>query len=83
MMHTTKPLTSYNNNIIYWRFDPSSSQGYVDEAMEMYQELHKWQEALSVAEAKNHPELELLRKNYFQHLTDTGQEEQAGEVCHM
>lgn len=55
-------------------------QGYVDDAMEMYQELHKWQDALSVAEAKNHPELELLRKNYFQHLTDTGQEEQAGEL---
>lgn len=55
-------------------------QGYVDDAMEMYQELHKWDEALRIAENKNHPELELLRRNYFQWLTDTHQEEQAGEV---
>ena len=48
--------------------------------MEMYQELHKWQESLRIAESKNHPELELLRRNYFQWLTDTQQEEQAGEV---
>ena len=27
-------------------------QGQVDEAMEMYQELHKWDEALAIAEAK-------------------------------
>ena len=55
-------------------------QGYVEEAMEMYQELHKWDDALRVAENKNHPELEVLRRNYFQWLTDTQQEEKAGEV---
>ena len=27
-------------------------QGYVDEAIEMYQELHKWDEAIAVAHAK-------------------------------
>ena len=27
-------------------------QGQVDEAMEMYQELHKWDESLAIAEAK-------------------------------
>ena len=27
-------------------------QGYVDEAIEMYQELHKWDEAIAVADAK-------------------------------
>jgi len=27
-------------------------QGYVDEAIEMYQELHKWDEAIAVAQAK-------------------------------
>ena len=26
--------------------------GYVDEAIEMYQELHKWDEAIAVADAK-------------------------------
>lgn len=29
-------------------------QGHVDEAIEMYQELHKWDEAIAVAEAKVH-----------------------------
>ena len=33
-------------------------QGHVDEAIEMYQELHKWDEAIAVAEAKvNAPSL--------------------------
>ena len=27
-------------------------QGHVDEAIEMYQELHKWDDAIAVAEAK-------------------------------
>ena len=27
-------------------------QGYVDEAIEMYQDLHKWDEAIAVAQAK-------------------------------
>jgi intraflagellar transport protein 172 len=27
-------------------------QGHIDEAIEMYQELHKWDEAIAVAEAK-------------------------------
>ena len=27
-------------------------QGYVDEAIEMYQELHKWDEAIAVGQAK-------------------------------
>lgn len=27
-------------------------QGYVDDAIEMYQELHKWDEAIAVAQAK-------------------------------
>ena len=55
-------------------------QGQVDEAMEMYQELHKWDEALAIAEAKRHPELEDLRTKYLQWLMKSGQEEKAGEV---
>ncbi|XP_065670042.1 intraflagellar transport protein 172 homolog isoform X3 [Hydra vulgaris] len=55
-------------------------QGLVDEAMEMYQELHKWDEALAIAEAKRHPELEALQTTYFQWLMKSGQEEKAGEV---
>lgn len=55
-------------------------QGLVDEAMEMYQELHKWDESLAIAEAKRHPELDTLRSTYFQWLMKSGQEEKAGEV---
>ncbi|XP_033644927.1 intraflagellar transport protein 172 homolog [Asterias rubens] len=55
-------------------------QNAIDEAMEMYQELHKWDEAIAVAEAKGHPELESLRRNYYQWLMDTSQEEKAGEM---
>lgn len=39
-----------------------------------------WDEAIEVAAAKMHPELENLRHNYYQWLMDTGQEETAGEV---
>ncbi|XP_070555163.1 intraflagellar transport protein 172 homolog [Ptychodera flava] len=55
-------------------------QNNIDEAMEMYQLLHKWDESIAVAEAKGHPELENLRRNYYQWLMDSGQEEKAGEM---
>ncbi|KAJ3216179.1 hypothetical protein HDU67_009828 [Dinochytrium kinnereticum] len=55
-------------------------QGKAEEAMEMYQEMHKWNLSIKVAEARNHPELEHLRKNYFQWLIDSGQEDKAGEL---
>lgn len=41
--------------------------------MEMYQSLHKWDSAIEVAEAKGHPELQTLRKNYYQWLMETHQ----------
>ena len=55
-------------------------QGKVEEAMEMYQEVHKWDLSIRVAEAKNHPDLESLQRNYFQWLIDSGQEEKAAVV---
>jgi intraflagellar transport protein 172 len=42
--------------------------------------MHKWDEALHVAEMKNHPELHNLRHNYYQWLMDTNQEGKAGEL---
>lgn len=54
-------------------------QGKVDEAMSMYQEMHKWNMAIKVAELKNHPELESLKKNYYSWLSDSGQEDRAAE----
>ena len=44
-----------------------------------FQEMHKWDEALDVAEAKSHPELESLRRAYYQWLMDTNQEGKAGQ----
>ena len=64
------------------RNDPQFSflhQGRVEEAMEMYQEMHKWDESILIAEAKRHPELESLRGSYLQWLVTSGQEEKAGE----
>lgn len=55
-------------------------QGQTDAAMTMYQTLHKWDEAIIVAEARNHPNLDEMRTNYSQWLTETGQEEKAGEM---
>ncbi|XP_053239953.1 intraflagellar transport protein 172 homolog isoform X3 [Podarcis raffonei] len=55
-------------------------QNAVEEAMEMYQELHMWDECISVAEAKGHPALEKLRQGYYEWLLQTQQEERAAEV---
>ncbi|XP_076797892.1 intraflagellar transport protein 172 homolog [Arvicanthis niloticus] len=48
--------------------------------MDMYQELHRWDDCIAVAEAKGHPALEKLRRDYYQWLMDTQQEERAGEL---
>ncbi|XP_060165824.1 intraflagellar transport protein 172 homolog isoform X5 [Globicephala melas] len=55
-------------------------QNAVEEAMDMYQQLHRWDECIAVAEAKGHPALEKLRQGYYQWLMDTQQEERAGEL---
>ncbi|XP_072318787.1 intraflagellar transport protein 172 homolog [Eucyclogobius newberryi] len=55
-------------------------QNAVDEALEMYQELHMWDHSIALAEAKGHPELDTLRRSYLSWLTDTAQDEKAGEV---
>ncbi|KAH0622981.1 hypothetical protein JD844_025935 [Phrynosoma platyrhinos] len=55
-------------------------QNAVEEAMEMYQELHMWEECIAVAEAKSHPVLEKLRQGYYEWLLQSQQEERAAEV---
>ncbi|XP_031717380.1 intraflagellar transport protein 172 homolog isoform X2 [Anarrhichthys ocellatus] len=55
-------------------------QNSIDEAIGMYQELHMWDDCIAVAEAKGHPELDSLRGKHYQWLTETGQDEKAGEV---
>mgnify|MGYP006908723708 CR=1 FL=1 len=55
-------------------------QNQMDLAIEMYQRLHMWDEALGLAEAKGHPQLELLREGHNRWLLDSGQEEKAGAI---
>ncbi|KAJ8355794.1 hypothetical protein SKAU_G00185880 [Synaphobranchus kaupii] len=55
-------------------------QNAIDEVMEMYQELHMWADCIAIAEAKGHPELDNLRRSYYQWLMATNQDEKAGEV---
>ncbi|MPC28982.1 Intraflagellar transport protein 172 [Portunus trituberculatus] len=52
----------------------------LDAAMEMYQDLHKWDEAVQLAEIKGHPDVESLRRAHTQWLLDTHQEERAGQL---
>ena len=39
-------------------------QNQLDQAIEMYQRLHMWDEALNLAEAKGHPEIEGLKAQH-------------------
>ncbi|KAI8999812.1 hypothetical protein BC832DRAFT_563653 [Gaertneriomyces semiglobifer] len=55
-------------------------QGKIDEAMNMYQTLHQWELSIKLAESKNHPQLETLKRNYLQWLLESGQEDKAGEL---
>jgi intraflagellar transport protein 172 len=52
-------------------------QGKTTEAMEMYQMLHRWDDAIRVADSKNHPEAETLKRGYLQWLLESQQEEKA------
>lgn len=42
--------------------------------------MHKWDESIRIAEKKNHSDVSDLKKNYFEWLKDTGQEEKAAET---
>lgn len=52
----------------------------LDEALAMYQELHKYDESIKLAERKNHPKVMHLKNFYLQWLLSTQQEEKAGEL---
>lgn len=58
-------------------------QGQADQTIEMYKSLHKWDDALAVAEAKRHENLDELQASYQQYLTDTKQDEKAAELKEM
>merc|ERR1719409_2223904 len=52
----------------------------LDEALGMYQELHKYDESIRLAERKKHPKVMHLKNFYLQWLLSTQQEEKAGEL---
>eukprot|EP00049_Salpingoeca_infusionum_P011387 m.198132 g.198132 ORF g.198132 m.198132 type:complete len:1733 (+) comp14914_c0_seq4:203-5401(+) len=51
-----------------------------DKAIEMYEGLHQWDNAIAVAAARNLPNLEEMKAQYMTWLIETGQEEKAGDV---
>lgn len=54
-------------------------QGKPEEAMTMYQELHRMDLSLKIAEAIYHPDLAVLTQNYYDWLLNSGQEDKAAE----
>lgn len=52
----------------------------VEEAMAMYQELHRWDESIKLAEKKNHPDVRDFKINYYNWLLETNQEPKAAEL---
>ncbi|XP_039273606.2 intraflagellar transport protein 172 homolog [Styela clava] len=52
--------------------------GAVEECIQFYKSIQMWNEAIAVAEAKGHPDLDNLRQEYYKWLLDTNQDEAAG-----
>nr|CAD7454857.1 unnamed protein product [Timema tahoe] len=55
-------------------------QNQLERALDMYRRLHKWDEALALAEMKGHPRLEELKSEHMKWLLESKQEEKAGEI---
>ncbi|XP_070378558.1 intraflagellar transport protein 172 homolog [Dermacentor albipictus] len=55
-------------------------QNKVEEAMEMYKNMHKWDEMIQLAESKNYHNVEKLREDYFEWLLNNGMEGKAAEL---
>jgi intraflagellar transport protein 172 len=47
--------------------------GDVDKAIDMYRTMHHWDDAISVADRKRHPQADELRSTYYKWLIDTKQ----------
>ncbi|KAK2948164.1 putative Intraflagellar transport protein 172 [Blattamonas nauphoetae] len=86
-----KPGSGYSQPSVKWRialmnkdFDKAEQillqQHEVDQAMDMYQRMHKWEDTIRVATKCKHPQEESLKSSYFQWLIKTNQEEKAGKI---
>ncbi|XP_026810375.1 intraflagellar transport protein 172 homolog isoform X2 [Rhopalosiphum maidis] len=58
-------------------------QNKVEKAIQMYLSLHKWENAIHLAESKNRPDVDDLKSQYHFWLLDTCQEEKAAEIKEM
>lgn len=56
------------------------NQGKQDECIEMYQNLHKHDKAIHVAEITKHPDVHDMRQAYFAYLIDSNQQEKAADM---
>lgn len=56
------------------------AQGRGPEAISMYQQAHRWEDAIRVAESLRHPDTNSLKHQYYDWLLETNQEEKAGLV---
>jgi intraflagellar transport protein 172 len=78
------PLVQARIAVLHKQFKRAESllleQGRVDDVILMYKDLHKWDEALVVAEMRGHPLAAQLRQQYFEWLSRTQQEERAGSL---
>ncbi|VDM11557.1 unnamed protein product [Wuchereria bancrofti] len=55
-------------------------QNALDEIIEMYQQIGKWEEAFELAQSQNHPDLETVKARYYRYLFDTGQDGKAAQI---
>lgn len=54
--------------------------GKVDAVIGMYQEAHKWEDAIRVADTSRHPDADTLKRSHYQWLLETAQEEKAATI---
>ena len=54
--------------------------GQVDKAIAMWEEMQRFNEAIQIAEARNHPDAANKRAQFYTWLRETGQHEKAGEL---
>eukprot|EP00672_Neobodo_designis_P025471 CAMPEP_0174835280 /NCGR_PEP_ID=MMETSP1114-20130205/5324_1 /TAXON_ID=312471 /ORGANISM="Neobodo designis, Strain CCAP 1951/1" /LENGTH=1775 /DNA_ID=CAMNT_0016069225 /DNA_START=364 /DNA_END=5691 /DNA_ORIENTATION=+ len=54
--------------------------GQVDEAIAMWDSMHRYDESIAVATSRNHPRTEEIKNKYYDWLISTKQEERAGEL---
>ena len=58
----------------------SRKNNLLDEAMEILNELHKWDESVRIAEKYNHPEIQGIKSQYFSWLVKNDQLDRAAEL---